>query len=234
MPTVSNDRLLKPLKAMPFWQAILFFGIPTLAIALSIWVFWPALMEAGMSGSTAYVLALSSLNAGLLVAALVGYHLEGQPRNWAAFSKRMRLERMTGKIWLWTLLSTLLFGVLALLINALAVMVYRALGFSMPDQSPGDMSALMHGVVLFFNIVGEELWWRGYILPRQELVHGKSTWFIHGILWACFHMFKWWAVPFMLITCQIIPFVAQKTKNTWPGMINHIIINGAGVLLAVM
>ena len=26
---------------------------------------------------------------------------------------------------------------------------------------------------LFFNIFGEEFWWRGYILPRQELVMGK-------------------------------------------------------------
>ena len=24
-------------------------------------------------------------------------------------------------------------------------------------------------LVLFFNVVGEELWWRGVILPRQEL-----------------------------------------------------------------
>ena len=27
-------------------------------------------------------------------------------------------------------------------------------------------------VILLFNIGGEELWWRGYVLPRQELAFG--------------------------------------------------------------
>jgi len=27
-----------------------------------------------------------------------------------------------------------------------------------------------------------ELWWRGYILPRQELAFGRWTWIIHGLL----------------------------------------------------
>ena len=177
---------------------------------------------------------MTLVNAGLLVAALVGYHLEGNPWTWSAFSERMRLSRMTGRIWLWTLGGTLLFGALALAINSLAMMIYKAIGFAVPDMTSGVMTVWMHVVVLFFNIVGEELWWRGYIQPRQELTHGKLAWLVNGTLWACFHMFKWWAVPFMLVTCQIIPFIAQKTKNTWPGMVNHLIINGAGVLMAAL
>ncbi|SEL85374.1 CAAX protease self-immunity [Alkalibacterium putridalgicola] len=42
---------------------------------------------------------------------------------------------------------------------------------------------------LFFNILGEEFWWRGYILPRQEIVHGQYTWILHGLLWTLFHIF---------------------------------------------
>ncbi len=137
-------------------------------------------------------------------------------------------------MWGWSLLATLVFGGLALLINALAVMIYNALHFSMPDLSAGAMTAWMYIVLLFFNIAGEELWWRGYILPRQELVYGKSTWALHGVLWAWFHIFKWWAAPFMMVTCLIIPFVAQRTRNTWPGMINHLAINGIGLILAAL
>ena len=131
-----------------------------------------------------------------------------------------------------SLLYALIFTISSVALLALALAIYKAIGYSMPDMTSGVTTVWMHVIVLFFNIVGEEIWWRCYILPRQELTHGKITWLIHGILWACFHMFKWWAVPFMLITCQIIPFVAQKTKNTYPGMINHLIINGAGVILA--
>lgn len=219
---------------MGLFEALLLFGLPAAALAASVWWLWPALMEAGMARPSAYVLSLSLVNAGLLIAALIGYSLEGNPWSWLAFSRRMRLTTMTGRIWLWTIGSTLLFGVLALLINSLALMIYDALGYAMPDLTAGVLTIWMHIIVLFFNIVGEEFWWRGYILPRQELAHGKITWLIHGTLWAFFHLFKWWAVPFMLITCQIIPFVAQKTKNTWPGVVNHLVINGAGVILAAM
>lgn len=222
----------KPLKPMAWTESLLLFGIPAAALAWSIWWLWPALMDFGMSRAGAFVLALSSINAGLLVAAVVGYRLEGNPWTWSAFASRMRLTKMTGRIWLWTVGGTLVFGALALLINPLALKIYEAVGFTMPNLTAGVMTLWMNVVVLFFNIAGEELWWRGYILPRQELTHGNITWFIHGILWACFHMFKWWAVPFMLITCLVIPFVAQRTKNTWPGIVNHLIINGAGVLMA--
>ena len=222
----------KPMKPMPITESILLFGIPAILLAASLWWLWPALMNAGIARSTAYVFSLSLVNAGLLAAALVGYHLEGNPWDWASFSQRMRLSKMTGRIWLWTIGSTLLFGVLALLINPLALTIYKAIGYSTPDMTSGVMKAWMHVIVLFFNIVGEELWWRGYIQPRQELTHGKLAWLVNGTLWAFFHLFKWWAVPFMLITCQIIPFVAQKTRNTWPGIVNHLVINGVGILLA--
>ena len=118
---------------------------------------------------------------------------------------------MTGWIWLWALLGTLIFGILALLIEFLAVMFYSAIAFPIPNVVGVVMPVWMNIMVLLFNIFGEELWWREYILPRQELAFGKYTWLLHGTLWAGFHAFKWWAVPFMLITCQIIPFVAQKT-----------------------
>jgi len=85
-------------------------------------------------------------------------------------------------------------------------------------------------VLLCANIAGEELWWRGYLLPRQELVHGRFTWIVHGILWAAFHLFfQWtlWDFVRMLPTCCALSFVAQHRKNTWPGIIGHTVGNSA-------
>ena len=230
---------LKPLKPMALVESILLFGIPGAILAASLWWMRPALTQAGMPDFISYTFSLTIVNVGLLVAAVVGYIREGNLLTWPAFAQRMRLTYMTGRIWLWTIGGTLLFGGLALLIEPLALSIFKTIGFEPPMFTVPEAETVFgaitsHIVVLFFNIVGEELWWRGYILPRQELTHGKITWLIHGTLWACFHMFKWWSVPFMLITCQIIPFVAQKTKNTWTGMINHIIINGAGAILAAL
>jgi membrane protease YdiL (CAAX protease family) len=79
-------------------------------------------------------------------------------------------------------------------------------------------------VFLVLNIGGEELWWRGYVLPRQELTFGKATWVIHGISWSAFHLFMQptlWDTVRMSITGVALAFVAQHTKSTWPGIIGH-------------
>ena len=79
-------------------------------------------------------------------------------------------------------------------------------------------------LIVVCNIGGEELWWRGYVLPRQELVFGRATWVVHGILWSVFHLFMQptlWDTVRMAITGIALSFVAQRTKSTWPGILGH-------------
>ena len=142
---------------------------------------------------------------------------------------------MNRREWKWTLGGLLIGLPLYLVTTVLATQVYDILRFTPPDIFPsGPMTNLPLGAfVLFMNIVSEELWWRGYILPRQERQHGRYTWAIHGVLWAFFHAFKWWAVPFMLFTTWIIPFIAQRTGSTTPGIIIHLVTNGLGILLMI-
>jgi membrane protease YdiL (CAAX protease family) len=79
-------------------------------------------------------------------------------------------------------------------------------------------------VMLVCNIGGEELWWRGYVLPRQELAFGGAAWVIHGMAWSMFHLFMQptlWDTARMAITGVALSFVAQHTKSTWPGIVGH-------------
>jgi membrane protease YdiL (CAAX protease family) len=79
-------------------------------------------------------------------------------------------------------------------------------------------------VMLVCNIGGEELWWRGYVLARQELAFGKAAWVIHGVAWSIFHLFMQptlWDTIRMAITGVALSFVAQRTKSTWPGIVGH-------------
>lgn len=82
--------------------------------------------------------------------------------------------------------------------------------------------------LIVFNILGEELWWRGYVLPRQELVFGRGTWAIHGLCWSLFHLFlqpSLWDTVRMTVTGMALAFVAQRTRSTWPGIIGHAVAN---------
>jgi hypothetical protein len=71
-------------------------------------------------------------------------------------------------------------------------------------------------VLVFGNIAGEELWWRGYVLPRQEAASGAVAWLYHGLLWAAFHLFLQttaWDMIRMVPTCCALSFVALHRKT---------------------
>jgi membrane protease YdiL (CAAX protease family) len=84
----------------------------------------------------------------------------------------------------------------------------------------------------FFNIVGEELLWRGYILPRQELAFGKFAWLVNAFLWFVFHIcFGLDLLILLLPVLVILPYVVQRRKNTWVGIIIHAAVNGPSFIL---
>lgn len=78
--------------------------------------------------------------------------------------------------------------------------------------------------------LAEEFWWRGLILPRQELAMGKVTWMVHGLLWTLFHLFWFWNTLLILPMCLAISLMVYQRKNTTPAIIAHFLINGVGVI----
>jgi len=78
--------------------------------------------------------------------------------------------------------------------------------------------------MFFFNIVGEEILWRGYI---QSRLHGKYSWLFCSILWLLFHLpFGLDLMLMALPALIIIPYVFHKTQNTLVGIFIHGIYNG--------
>lgn len=193
-------------------------------------------MVVGTSEENAYNFQALVVFMLLLIASVVAYVVEGNSFDWSSFRHRFRLFAMGRREFKWTfggLLAEILLSVLA---TGLALQLLVFLDFQPPNITPsGPITNLpLMAFVLFMNIIGEEFWWRGYILPRQELQHGRFTWVVHGILWAFFHLFKWWTVPFMLLTTWIIPFIAQRLRNTAPGIIIHLIINSLSIIITAI
>ncbi len=108
------------------------------------------------------------------------------------------------------------------------------MGISLPGR--WWVAAYYGAVLLLCNVLSEELWWRGYLLPRQELAHGGAAWLVHGASWAAFHLFfQWtlWDLVRMLPTCCALAFVAQRRRNTWPGVVGHAVGNSPLLLQIV-
>ena len=76
-----------------------------------------------------------------------------------------------------------------------------------------------------FNILGEEFWFRGYILPRQELAFGKVSWVVNGLMFALNHLWQPWILIAILPSSLLLAYIVQSRKNTWIGIIQHGVVN---------
>jgi membrane protease YdiL (CAAX protease family) len=234
---------------MGLMRSLVFVALPLTVFAFGAYVVLPSLDHVGVPLPLAVLVGLGAPLLALLVAALVGYHREGRPWTWPALGDRFRLARMTGANWAWTVGLCVIMVVFPGLLSAAATAILDqapppdALRQMVSSDSATLMGTRLHGawwllpvfgLLVVLNVAGEELWWRGYVLPRQELVLGRWTWLVHGLLWTLFHTFLYWQVPGLLPGCLALSYVAVRTRSTWPGVIAHAVASvPAIVILAV-
>jgi membrane protease YdiL (CAAX protease family) len=230
--------------------SLLLFGVPALVFTGFLFGVLLAVAERGADPLVTFHAGFVAPLALMLIAAFVGYRLEGRPWRWPEIRARFRLERPDGRTWRWTAALVVVAIVLLPVLPVTGWLQAPLQGVHLYDP-PAGYSAFMNGLtdgqthifgrpftwglflyflggLFVFNILGEELWWRGYILPRQELAFGRTTWVLHGVLWTLFHAFYHYnlgiLVSYLPITLATA-FVAQRTRSTWPGIIGHLVSN---------
>jgi membrane protease YdiL (CAAX protease family) len=240
---MSAEKQNSVIKPMPLWQSTLLFTIPGIIFALLYVYLFDYLMSAGVSHMRSMI-TVSFVALGLIfVLAMVLYRREGNVFTIRRFMERMRIRRMDGRAWLYTVLG-LIFNV-STYVGLLFTAKWFAGQFDLPTWAllPKEAEPVVaaYGLLLFrfllllLNVFGEEFLWRGYILPRQELQHGKHAWWIHGLQWTWFHiLFKPWEIFMLLPGCLAYGWICSKTRNTTPGIIMHLGLNGIGVLMLAL
>ena len=228
---MSDQESIRPLK---LWQSFLFFLGPGLYGFLATTFLFPLLTGLGVSEENAYHTVHYSVFILLFVMIFAALRSEGRTLNRRTLRERMRYKRMDSIAWKWTIPFLLLYLILGFGLNTLALLVYERLGFwpSDADIPLTSIPLLLIGFVA--NIFSEELLWRGIILPRQELEHGKWAWLVNGVLWTLFHLSKWYAMPFMLLKQWMLPFVAQRTQNNTPAFLIHFVSNGLSIIMTII
>ena len=243
---MMNEQRLKPLA---LWKSVLLVLVPAITAYFVLHYLVPSLLKgSGQPFFTGYMVWWITWMGLVFIASFVAYRLEGNPLTWRAFSTRYRLHKLGGKDWLWALvilavqvLAILALGQIGKWLGSIPLLSMPA-SFP-PELQPGGTSQLVPGEFMgmalkgkwwipalyflgwVFNIFGEEFWWRGFMLPRQELAHGKWTWLVHGILWTCNHLFQKWTLLMMLPAALFWAYGASKVKNTWVFVIIHGLMN---------
>lgn len=81
----------------------------------------------------------------------------------------------------------------------------------------------------FLVPIVEELYFRGYLLPRLSRYRGAGV-FLHVLLFAIYHFISPWLVLTRIISIFPMCLVVWRTKNIYVGMAVHILINVTSTL----
>ena len=78
-------------------------------------------------------------------------------------------------------------------------------------------------VFLVFNsVLGEELLFRGVLLPKMEKVFGKWSWLANGVLFGVYHLHQPWSIVESAIGGSFfLAYPSMRLRSTWLGIIVH-------------
>jgi membrane protease YdiL (CAAX protease family) len=84
---------------------------------------------------------------------------------------------------------------------------------------------------LFNTALGEELLFRGYLLPRMNGAFGRGDWVANGILFAGYHLHVPWVIPASLLDTFILAYPSKRYRSAWIGIAVH---SAQSVVFAVL
>jgi len=232
---------------MPLELSLLYFGIP----AIYFWLL-TKYVTPYLNNTVGLHVAMSWFVTGFLVfiplflAAWGCAKKEGNAESCEALLKRLRLKKFKTKDWAWAIGGLVLILIFTGFIYGISLLLANSVGLPALETTPSFMEfeplkaherwmLLVWLWMFFFNIVGEEIFWRGYIMPRQELANGKYAWVMNSVLWGVFHISFGWDLLIIVIPALIIlPYAVYKTKNTGVGIFIHGIFNGPMFVLVAL
>lgn len=192
----------------------------------------------------------------VFIASLVLYKLEGHPVSWNSFAARYRLNHMPKGDWLWSLIvlvvaAGFMFGLSFTSEWLVKIPLFAPHPLFPPELRPNAASNLTTGqfmgmtlkgqwwiVLVYFigwvwNILGEEFFYRGWMLPRQEAAFGKYAWAVNGTMFCFQHFMQPWNFLAIWPGALFMAFVIQRRRNTWIGIIQHGLMNFATFVFVI-
>ncbi|WP_413601429.1 CPBP family intramembrane glutamic endopeptidase [Curtobacterium sp. Curtsp57] len=256
-------------RSVPGWATALFVVLAlggAWAVTLPLWLSGRGL---GTPFATLFIVGMmfTPLLSAVVVLALLGRR---RPRPVLRFLGVWPLRPVRRTIWVtvFAYLGGVLFPVAALVVAVLAGWfpidlagfsgyrdVLAAAGLRELPMPIGLLVALQLAQVPFVSVfnafatVGEEIGWRGFLVPALERY---GTWFAlvgSGVVWGVWHApiillgynfgrTDWLGVVFMVVACvllgMVLGWLRLRTGSVWPAVFAHAGVNGAAGVGAVL
>ena len=92
---------------------------------------------------------------------------------------------------------------------------------------------LLVGTVLVAAVV-EELYFRGYLLPRMPQQLGRWAAPAHVALFAAYHLWTPWLIPTRIIAVLPLAYLALRTRDVRVGILAHVLLNAADLVVLLV
>lgn len=81
--------------------------------------------------------------------------------------------------------------------------------------------ALVALLLVLNTFIGEELLFRGLLLPRMVGRFGRFAWLANTLLFAAYHVHQPWSMPNVLVSSTVFTYTTQRYRSAWFGVILH-------------
>jgi membrane protease YdiL (CAAX protease family) len=81
--------------------------------------------------------------------------------------------------------------------------------------------ALCVAMFAFNTVLGEELLFRGVLLPRMSDAFGKRDWVANGLLHATYHLHTPWVIPASLVDMFLVAYPARRYRSALLSIVVH-------------
>ena len=208
------------------WQILLMFAWPALWFTFLIYVVGRQFIPEGGVTPTWVLLAAIVLGTGAeLIVGLIMLKREGYALTLDALRERIRWAWPKGwKRWLAAVAVLIAGMVLSMMMGGVNRALASVPGFVPPAWWPANSNptvevngvadvfpdVVLEGNFLFvllyfviglvFNIFGEEIYYRGFLLPKMRAVFGRWDWVANGVLFTLKHVYQRWLYPAILVS----------------------------------
>ncbi len=226
---------------------LLMFAWPAAWYTFLIYVIGRQFIPAGGTTPTWLLLLVTVLGSGAeLAAGLLLLRREGYRLSIAALRDRLRLRWPKGwKAWTVVVIVFILCLSISMAMGPVNRMLASVPGFTPPAwwpaasnpaiqvsraadvfpdvHLPGNfLFVLLYFVIgLVFNIFGEEIYYRGVLLPRMRGVFGRWDWVANGVLFTLKHIYQRWLYPGILLGGLGFAFAAGPLGSLPLAMVYH-------------
>jgi membrane protease YdiL (CAAX protease family) len=146
---------------------------------------------------------------------------------WLKAPQSQRTGRRGGRIW-WVLLPMTILFAAEQFLPMPSHPANRDFGAFL-DSSAGR-ALLTHSVLwpllivvmmILNTVLGEELLFRGLLLPRMQGAFGKADWLVNGLLFAAYHLHQWWSIPATVFDIFALALPARRYRSASIAILVH-------------